>query len=180
MAEYQFEYLKILSEEGIDAKDLPTEIKNKLKAVPIQNAKYKKDESPENLASLEKLDLSITDAIETYLEQKAESEKKAADEKAEADRVAAEKKAADEKAESEKKAADEKAEADRAAAEKAEQERQEAEKQPENQVRAKLVNNEISAKDLKAILGSLNWSGVEKVGSIKLQKVYLKEAYRVA
>jgi len=67
---------------------------------------------------------------------------------------------------------------------KEEEEKQEPTPPPvedkEAQVRAKLVDNTIDAKELKAIIGKLNvWSGREKVGKLVLVRDSFSDTYRV-
>ena len=196
MAELDLQYKKDIAEAGLNQSELPSNIKKLINGVGLLMGKYTKTPNEVNEAAVEKADLKVCEALADYIEsqENAKDEQKKRDEEAQekAKKLEAENKAkaeaAAKKAEEDKKAAD----AAKAAedAKKAEEAKHaEAEQQriaeengkPENQIRAKLVDNKIHEKDLKAILGKLNtWDGEEKVGSLKLVKMFASDYYRVA
>lgn len=184
MAEYAAEFKKLIDQEGLDQKTLPTDIKKSINGFGMLLARYDKTPTENMLAGVEKADLGIATAIVNYLEAEAgkASEAKAAEEEklakekqaqeAEQQRLAAEKseqeRIAKEQQEAEKKRlAEEKAEQERIASEQKATE----DKKPENRVKAKLKDGKISVSDLKEILGTLDtWSNEETVGSLKLKR----------
>lgn len=168
MAEYAAEFKKLIDQEGLDQKTLPTDIKKSINGFGMLLARYDKTPTENMLAGVEKADLGIATAIVNYLEAEAgkASEAKAAEE----EKLAKEKqeRIAKEQQEAEKKRlAEEKAEQERIASEQKATE----DKKPENRVKAKLKDGKISVSDLKEILGTLDtWSNEETVGSLKLKR----------
>jgi len=164
-----FEHLKIIQEEKLTAKDLPTAIKNKMGALKMQVSKYKKNPTDNLKKAVQKQDVVIADLIQTFVEDEAAKKAKA---QSDADTAAAATAKAATDADAAAKA---KAKAD------AEEEarRNDPNVKMEAAIRAKLVDNKISTSDLKVILGRSpnTFQAKETIGKLTLKKVWLKEIW---
>ena len=156
MTDYQFEYLKVLEEEGIT--EIPKEVSAKIRYAKMVLAKYKSKPSDAMYKSLTKADDAVVESIESYLESKSHNTVPEAEK------------------------ATEKVEAPPAPTPAPiEAPKQEPPPPPDKEalVRAALTNGRIHADNLKAIIGKLDgWSGSEKIGSLKLEKVMFSDDYK--
>ena len=167
--ELVLEHIKIMQEENLAKKDLPTAIQNKMGGFGLQYGKHKKNPTENSQATCVRIDIEIADAIQDFVEAQAKGK---ADAQAKAD--------AEEQAKAD---ADAQAKADAEAQAKADAEAEALKNDPnakmEASVRAKLVDGKISTADLKAILGRSpsTWKSEEKIGTLILRKVWLQEVW---
>ncbi len=191
-------HFELLEEEKIDAKILPKDMQEEISAINMQVGRYNKKPSDDLFESITKMSSKLADRIQTEVVEKgAKSPEEIEAESAEEEKSHKAKEDADAAALLEKNNKDEeerkKKEADDEALRIANEEKEKKKLQPkkkgthdadlEADVRAKIVNNEVSKADLCSIIGSDNldsWNGVEKIGSLTLKKVHLAEKYRVA
>ncbi len=206
---HKFEYLELIADEKIDIAKLPAEIRKKLREMPMYIAAYEKEGTKKQLDLIVKKDVELADLIadwhESNIEEEApeEKEEKEAREAREADEAKA--KAAAEKEETpEEKEAKEKADAEKAAKEKEAKEKADAEKAAKAkadaekdelldkvlkhskkvtemiaQIRANAPKGEIRISTLKAIIGHQPNNPVQMVGDLKLEYIFLGDAYRI-
>lgn len=176
-------YQTLLTENGKTVNDLPREIKLKINAYGAQVSKYTKagtlDKYKENL---EKQDIIIADAIQTFLEKDlpASAPKETDEQKAQREKMEAEaaKKAKEDKEAADKKRAEEEAEA---AKKKAEEDAKAATMAIRNEIVKKANADKerlVHKRDLKAILGREPKSR-ETVMDISLVQLWMSEKYKI-
>lgn len=190
--ELELAHIKLIEEEKIDVKTLPTEIKQRMNGFNLAVTAYNKKPTEESYEKLQKTSVDIADMIQDWHEkdiQEETPEEKAVREKEEADTKAK----AEEEEKKKKEEADLKAKVDEEEKKKKAEEEEKEKNTPkkkgihpaslEAKVKEKISNNEISSADLYAIIGTDNldtFNNVETIGSLKLRKVYLADRYRVA